>query len=123
MCKELDMSVEIVGCEAVRDRDGLVLSSRNSYLNENNRLTATVLYKTLTCLKRIIKEKQVTEFKILKKSADNILSSVLSFELDYLYLVDKKTLKIQKKSDKNSILLMAGYINKVRLIDNIEIYP
>lgn len=121
MVKDLNFDVEIVGCDIVRSEKGLALSSRNSYLNEQEKEEALILSKTL---------KSVNE-KVLngEKNVDNLIDfaiknihTVSSAKVDYMKIVDKDTMEDLEFINKEALIAMAVFINeKVRLIDNLEI--
>lgn len=101
-----------------RDKDGLALSSRNMRLNKTQRKLAPFLYKSLN----IIKDKlNVTDFNILKNKELVKLKSK-GFQIDYLELADLKTLALlHTKMASPAVLLIAAYVDDIRLIDNIVI--
>jgi pantoate--beta-alanine ligase len=101
-----------------RDKDGLALSSRNMRLNKTQRKLAPFLYKSLN----IIKDKlNVTDFNILKNKELVKLKSK-GFQIDYLELADLKTLALlHTKKASPAVLLIAAYVDDIRLIDNIVI--
>lgn len=121
MAKDLNFDVEIIGCDIVRSEKGLALSSRNSYLNEQEKEDALILSKTL---------KSVNE-KVLKgeKNVDNLIDfaiksihTVSSAKVDYIKIVDKDTMEDLEFIKKEALIALAVFINeKVRLIDNLEI--
>lgn len=124
MVADLNMDIEIVSGPTTRESNGLALSSRNKYLSVEERENATILYKCLNLAKNMIKngEKDLEKVKriVLGKLEDNrFVKSV-----DYFEFRDTRTLEEIKRVDKDykSILaVVAVWIGKARLIDNIII--
>lgn len=114
----LELPVQIIPCEVVRDRNGLALSSRNQRLTDEGRLKASQIFQALTfCKTGLLQGAQFTELKLqatLQLNSQNI-------EIEYLELYDAaKFVSAQSvKKDDTYILLFAGYLEGVRLIDNL----
>jgi pantoate--beta-alanine ligase len=134
MCKQLALPVEIIAQETVRADDGLALSSRNAYLNAEERVKATQLYQTLTNIRQKII--QLKEQNITHKV--NILSELNAFEfeatqflnnqgwnVDYISIRTQSSLKkINEEFDEpleQLVILAAARLGKTRLIDNLEV--
>lgn len=119
MVKDLNIPVEVVSCPIVRDEDGLALSSRNKYLNEEGRKEALVLNKILSNIKACY-NKGITEVKALSETAFSFLNE--NHELEYLEFVDKDTLETKTEADDGTLVLLAIKIktgeHNIRLIDN-----
>ncbi len=115
----LRINIEVIICPILRESNGLAMSSRNMRLNKDEKETAALLFKTLKNIKENI---HAEKFLSLKNAAIADLESN-GFKVDYLELADGKDLSIPSGavSFKNVILLIAAYINNVRLIDNIMI--
>jgi len=118
MVRDLNVPVKIVGGQTVREKDGLAMSSRNWYLNEDERKRATLLRKALLHGKKLLlqgRKPQVvkTEMrKILKKANGKI---------DYISICDRFTLDEIKEFKKDCLIAVAVKIGRARLIDNIEV--
>jgi pantoate--beta-alanine ligase len=117
MTHDLSYPIEIVVCPILREGDGLAMSSRNSYLNPEERQSATVLYRALTSAK--------TAFTGGEKNADKlrqIVKDVVSVEpkaqLQYVSCADYDTLTELEIVSGKALLSMAAFIGKTRLIDN-----
>ncbi len=116
--KDLNMPVDIIGVETVRESDGLAMSSRNRYLNKSERKSASVLYRSLKYIKDNFSDFK-TKQEIIKKVTE-IISSEKTAEIEYAELrtasdlSDIRTLKKQKL-----VLLLAVRFGKTRLIDNM----
>jgi pantoate--beta-alanine ligase len=104
MVKKLHIPVNIVSAPTIRDLNNLALSSRNIKLTESEKKTASVIFKALS-----------TENL---EQAKAVLDSQPSFKLDYLNLIDEKTFADAHPSTENKRLIIAGWVNQVRLIDN-----
>ena len=121
MVKEFNHGVEIISAPIVRANDGLALSSRNAYLDDEQRTTAPGLYRALRYV-----EQQVTsgvdQPKLLLKHQKSELEAK-GFKIDYLNLFSAKTLQPAETLHKGEQYIIAGaaYLGKTRLIDNILI--
>ena len=116
---ELKFPVELRSVPIVRDPTGLALSSRNQRLNEADLKKATLLHECLVYAKD--KLGQGEEFDLIKREVSQKFNEDEGLELEYLELADKMTLgPLEKNTHPNQgILLIAAYINGVRLIDNM----
>lgn len=119
MVKDLAMPIEIIGLPTKRAADGLALSSRNGYLNDDERKRAPILYQTL---KEAIKQLKAGSHSLDEVSADSrkTLESQ-GFTIDYLTIVDSETLRPASIDTKKLTILVAAFMGKTRLIDNISI--
>ena len=104
-------------CDTIREQDGLAMSSRNVRLNVNERIDALKIIETL---KHIKKELTTENIEVLKINAKNYLTQN-GYKVDYIEIADAETLEITKDWDGNKklVVLVAAYLNEVRLIDNI----
>jgi len=121
---DLAMPVKIVASPTIRERDGLAMSSRNQYLNANQRYQASALFKALTEAKRlVIQEGQRNPIQIEQAMAQILREHQI--KVDYAVLRHGKTLAKLVHVDPNQIkgvvALIAGRIGKVHLIDNMII--
>lgn len=119
MVKDLNFDVEIVPCPIVREDDGLALSSRNSYLDENARKDALKLSAALKYSKGLW-QKGIRDKQTLCDSALKILGGL---DVDYVEIVNPDTFEDWQENDKNALMLIAAKIPPVntRLIDNMEL--
>ncbi|NPA65007.1 MAG: pantoate--beta-alanine ligase [Epsilonproteobacteria bacterium] len=117
MVQDFFWDIEIVPCEIVRDPDGLALSSRNLYLDEEERKKALLLSKSLKKAAKIIQD-GVYDAERIKEVMLEILSPL---EVEYVEIVNKNFEKIEKIEIGNTIILVAAYSGETRLIDNIWI--
>lgn len=116
MTKDLNVPVELFECPIVRDKDGLALSSRNKYLDDNGRKSALALNRILNNIKSCY-NKGIVDAEALKETAFEFLDE--NHELEYLEFVDRDTLETKQKADNNTLVLIACRVGSVRLIDNI----
>lgn len=118
MVKDFNIPVEIISCPIVREESGLALSSRNKYLNEEQKQDALCLSKILFNIKACY-NKGITDVKSLSETAYSYLNANRS--LEYLEFRDKNDLEEKKIADNNTIVFIAVKIGNVRLIDNISL--
>lgn len=115
MVKSFFLGVEIVPCEIVRAKDGLALSSRNSYLSEEELYDALKISKSLVKASNLVKENELNS-GIIQKAMNECLSPL---KVDYIAIVNRKFENLDKIEIGNTIILVAAYVGKTRLIDNI----
>ena len=118
MVKELDMPLEIVTCPTIREADGLAMSSRNTYLDADQRRAATVLYRALILAERLYGEGQRDANNIRRNMTDMIEQQPLA-EIDYISVADAETLRELDRIDGKALASMAVKFGATRLIDNI----
>ena len=117
MVRDLNYKIDIVAVPTVREEDGLAYSSRNAYLNSDERKQAAVLRKALLGAKESGK-KSVREIVDL---ACQIIAEAPLARIDYVELVDAGTLQPIEFVKGKSLLAIAAYFGKTRLIDNIQL--
>jgi pantoate--beta-alanine ligase len=120
MVKDLNLPVKIISQPTIRESDGTAKSSRNKYLSAKQREAAPVLYQSLLLGKELAKKKEKNVRKILAKLRAFINKERL-VKLDYLSIVDPKTLQELKTVKNSGLIILAAYLGKTRLIDNILI--
>ena len=121
MSQRLHPTIEIHRVDTIRDTDGLALSSRNSRLSPTARTKARVIPEALFKLRAEFQAGQL-DISILKQIAHQILDSEQDLNIEYLDIVDCITLEKQAiASPGSSVVLFAGAIDGVRLIDNLEL--
>ncbi|HSQ77685.1 MAG TPA: pantoate--beta-alanine ligase [Nitrospirota bacterium] len=118
MVAGLNMNVEVVVLPTVREADGLAMSSRNSYLNAEERRAATVLFKALTTARDLFKA-GATEPEKLKKKMQAVLLEEKHIEVDYIEVADPETLAPLESASSRMVLLVAARLGATRLIDNL----
>ena len=118
MVADLDMGIEIVGVPTQRDDDGLALSSRNVYLDEDERTKATALPRALGVAARGIARGDDADAALADARAT---LHAAGFVIDYIALADAETLAENPSPDRPRRLLAAARMGTTRLIDNIGI--
>ncbi|HPV62754.1 MAG TPA: pantoate--beta-alanine ligase [Fervidobacterium sp.] len=119
MVENLNMDVEMVEMPIVREPDGLAMSSRNVYLSDEERREAPRLYKSLLEAKRLIDGGERDVQKI-KDAMQRVLNHPL-LKIDYVEIVDEKTLIPVDRIEGDVIVAIAVFFGKARLIDNVII--
>jgi pantoate--beta-alanine ligase len=122
MVKDLKLDVEIISSPIIREKDGLAMSSRNSYLSEKERSDAAVLYKALMQAKNLITKGTKDSKKIISEVRE-IINNVKTSNLDYVNIVNADSFELSGKLEagKEYYVLTACKIGSTRLIDNIKI--
>ena len=118
MVADLDMDVEVIGVPTQRDDDGLALSSRNIYLDEEQRAKAVALPRALGVAARAIGRGEPVE-AVLEDARAALIAA--GFEIDYLAVADAETLAPSPAADRPRRLLAAARMGTTRLIDNVAI--
>ena len=118
MVRDLNFDLEIVGCPIVREEDGLAKSSRNTYLNAEERKAAVVLHKGLTEGEKLLQAGEKDAAKVIAAVREVIEKEPLA-KIDYVELVDWNTLKPVNTVEDTVLMAVAVYIGKTRLIDNV----
>ncbi|MEE1055698.1 MAG: pantoate--beta-alanine ligase [Acutalibacteraceae bacterium] len=120
MVRDLNFDIEIVGCPIVRESDGLAKSSRNTYLNEEERKASVILHKGLEEGKRLVLNGE-RDAKVVVNKITEIISGEPLAKIDYVQVVSFPDVKIVDKIDGDILTAVAVYIGKTRLIDNFII--
>lgn len=120
MVRDLNFPIEIIGAPIVREPDGLACSSRNQYLNAEERAQATVLRKALLAAADLVAKNKPTASEITEAAQSAIGKAPLA-RIDYVELVDVETLQPVDSLGKKSLLALAVFFGKTRLIDNIQL--
>lgn len=118
MVTDLNFDIQIVGCPIIREEDGLAKSSRNTYLNEEERRAALCLSKAVRRGQEVI-EKGMDSEAVLREMRAVIEAEPLA-RIDYVSVVDALTMQDVEKVDRDVLVAMAVYIGKTRLIDNFS---
>ena len=122
LARSLDFPVEVVGCPTVREPDGLAMSSRNVYLNQDERKAAGVLKRALDAGARLIADGERSGVKVQDAMRAAIQAEPLA-ELDYAVCVDQEKLLEAAEVDGPVLLAVAARVGKARLIDNMDVNP
>lgn len=120
MTEDLNMDVEIVPCPIVREADGLAMSSRNTYLSEIERQEALVLSKSLSEAVHGISQGE-RRAEVLNEMMKQIITSVSSTTIDYIQIVNARTLEPVDVLAGDILIALAVKVGKTRLIDNTRL--
>lgn len=120
MAKDLDFPLAVVVCPTVREPDGLAMSSRNSYLNHEERRAATVLHRALTAAGKAYSGGE-RDAAALRDLMSKILNEESLARPQYVSVADLMTLEELSGPIDSALLSMAVYVGKTRLIDNIVV--
>lgn len=118
MAADLNMNVEIVNLPTVREPDGLAMSSRNTYLNSEQRLAAIVLYEALKLAQRLYDSGERDAGHLRQKMMTFIQNQPLA-TIEYVSLADTETLDELKKIEPPALVSLAVRFGSTRLIDNV----
>lgn len=122
MVRDLNIAVEIKLMPTVREKDGLAMSSRNQYLNQEERKDADVLLRALNLAKDSVKAGVQDTVVIINQMRKMILAKK-RVKIDYIAIVDADELTLVKKITDRCLIALAVWIGKTRLIDNVIINP
>ena len=117
MVDDLNMDIEIVGCPIIREDDGLAKSSRNTYLNADERKAALVLSQSIRLGMDMVKSGEKSCSAIIGAMKEHINAEPLA-KIDYVKIVDCATMQQIDTLDRPALCAIAVYIGKTRLIDN-----
>jgi pantoate--beta-alanine ligase len=119
MVVDLCMPVDVLGVATVREPDGLAMSSRNQYLDHQQRQVAPILYRTLTRLARRVRAGE-RDFRRLEQEAGGILAEA-GFIPDYVSIRRLADLAQGAPDDRELVVLAAAWLGPARLIDNLRV--
>ena len=122
MVRDLNFPVEIVACPIVREPDGLAMSSRNAYLNRDERVRALVLQRALQETRQLFNAGERSAAKLIS-AAKEVFAREPQVVLDYLEIVDPETLDPVERISQKTLVALAGYVGSTRLIDNLVLTP
>lgn len=117
MVKDLNFDIEIVGCPIVREADGLAKSSRNTYLNAEERKAALILSKSIALGKKLVESGERSSKAVIKAMTEKIETEPLA-RIDYVNIVNADSIEPVDTISGNILAAIAVYIGKTRLIDN-----
>lgn len=118
MVNDLNMFIEVKVLPIVREKDGLALSSRNEYLNPEERQAAPVLYKSLQEAQRGLDSGERDSRKIIQRM-EEMIKRIKPAKIDYISIVDGETLESRERIEGKILIALAVWIGKTRLIDNL----
>ncbi len=117
MVRDLNMDLHVLGVPTYREPDGLAMSSRNSYLNKEERKSALCLKKSLD-LAREMAGKGEARSAVIRKALEELIRSHPYTQIDYIHLCDPVTLEDVETLKGETLLALAVRVGKTRLIDN-----
>ncbi len=120
MVMDLNMDIRIIGVPIVREPDGLAMSSRNSYLNPEERASALCLKQSLDLAGKMFHD-GITDAGLIQEAVESLIKSNPFTAIDYITLCDTITLEDIDSLGKKSLLALAVRVGKTRLIDNCVI--
>lgn len=118
LVQDLNFPVKIIAAPTVREPDGLAMSSRNLYLNSEQRAQSTVLYKSLQHAKALIEQGERNGQRVIA-SMSKLITAASEAKIDYIEIVGVKDLQPVEKMDGQILIALAVYFGKARLIDNM----
>ena len=120
MVRELNMGIEVVVMPTVRDSDGLAMSSRNIYLNPEERKAAPILYRALCLAEELCKKGEKDAEKIRQRMRALIGKEPLA-SIDYVSIADPETLEEMETVRTPALISLAVKMGRTRLIDNVVV--
>lgn len=117
MVKDLNVDTEIIGCPIIREADGLAKSSRNTYLSADERQAALVLSRSLKIGKQLVEDGEKSA-KAIKDAITAEINKEPLARIDYVDVVDFETITPVDEIKGTTLVAIAVYIGKTRLIDN-----
>lgn len=120
MVRDLNVPIEVIGHETIREPDGLAMSSRNVRLRAAHRAEAPLIYRSLRAAVDLASAGEKRAEPLLAVVRQHVSESS-EFRIDYLALVDAETLEAVAEVRRPAILAVAGFYGEVRLIDHVEI--
>jgi pantoate--beta-alanine ligase len=118
MVRDLNMPVAIEVCPIVREPDGLAISSRNAYLNPEERKSALVLHRSLTRVQKLFGGGEQDSAKLIS-AAQQEFATEPNVRVDYVEVVNPETLEPEAKVTKRTLVAVAAFVGQTRMIDNI----
>jgi pantoate--beta-alanine ligase len=120
MTTDLNFGIKYIIAPTVREKDGLAMSSRNSYLSPDLRKQATALYQALKTARRLFRDGEVRAH-IIKRRMMRIISDIApDGSVDYIAFTEMESLKPVTRIDRNTVASLAVRLGPVRLIDNTK---
>lgn len=119
LVRDLNMPIQIIGEPTVRAEDGLALSSRNGYLTDEQRATAPVVYRTLGQMAEAIRQGDRDFCTLITQGREALAAAGL--KPDYLEVRQALSLLPATREDRDLVILVAAFLGKTRLIDNLHL--
>ncbi|MGE5549625.1 MAG: pantoate--beta-alanine ligase [Bacteroidota bacterium] len=122
LAQDLNLPVTVVPVPIIREPDGLAMSSRNVYLSAEERRAALVLYRSLLVARDLVRSGEQNAAVVAEAMRALIAAESLA-RLDYLAIVDDETLAPVERIDRPTLIALAVFIGRTRLIDNVLVNP
>ena len=120
MVKDLNLPVRIAVCPIVREDDGLAMSSRNKYLNPKERQESLCLYRALSRAEKLVMSGEYSAVTI-REEMEAVIRQEPHSRIDYIEIRDGETLEPRDQVGEGTLIALAVFIGKTRLIDNLVI--
>lgn len=117
LVKDLNMKLSIIGCPVIREEDGLAITSKNTFLNAEERRAALILSKTIRLAQGLVQAGEKDTEGIIEAMRENIGTEPLA-RIDYIEIVDAETMQRVDTIDGQVLVAIAVYIGDIRLLDN-----
>jgi len=118
MAKDLNMNLEVIICPTVREPDGLAMSSRNVYLNAEERRSTLVLHKSLKLAQQLFSDGE-RDADLIKRKMHEMIGNEPRAEIDYISIADTDTLQELDSIKEKALVSLVIKIGKPRLLDNV----
>lgn len=118
MAKDLNMNLEVIVCPTVREPDGLAMSSRNVYLNPDERKSALVLNESLKLAQKLFTDGERNAI-LIKRKMREMIEGEPKAEIDYISIADTSTLAELDRIEEKALVSLVVKIGKPRLLDNV----
>ena len=122
MVRDLDVDQQLDVCPNVREKDGLAMSSRNAYLNPDERKQALVLNRSLMRVQHVANGGELDAAKLIA-TGKSVIAEEPAARLDYFAIVDPDTLEAVSDVSRGALVAVAAYVGATRLIDNVLLAP
>ena len=120
MVKDFNMPIKMIECPIIREKDGLAMSSRNAYLNKDERSVAVIYSKALQEALKLIESGERKAAAVIERIRKTVETEPLA-RLDYAEIVDSVYFEKIKKLQGTVYILITGFMGTTRLIDNIKV--
>ena len=120
MVRDLNLPVRMIGAPTVRERDGLALSSRNQFLNEEERAQAPIIRRALEAARAAFR-RGVCEAEKLRRLVWQTISTEPLARIDYVEIADANSLELVARVQGRAVIATAVFFGTTRLIDNIQL--
>jgi len=122
LTQDLDFDIKIIGGKIIREKDGLAMSSRNSYLSESQRISALSLSKSLNLAREAVAAGE-KEAATIRNKIETFIRSFPETKIEYISFCHAETLEDIEVIEQKTLLALAVKVGKTRLIDNTLIHP